>query len=117
MEKTIAFPYIDFADDPTFRLLVQTVRCQSCGAVCTCEGYDGANLVYACPRCQRITLDWLDIEPLFACDPLDAATRRHYEIPCPYCGGQAVFVGGSSRAGLFFVCTTRCHHARYIRRY
>lgn len=119
MEKTIALAFTEFSDDLTFQLVAQIVRCDTCGEVCTCEGYDGANLVYCCPRCHSILLDKLDIEPLFACDPIDAATRRHYKIACPYCGGQAVFVGGSSRTGLFFVCEHRCHHhfARYVRRF
>lgn len=117
MERLIALPYTEFAADPTFQLVARPVRCEKCGEGCTCEGYDGENLVYLCPRCHTWMLDALPIEPLFACDPLDAATRRHYEITCPYCQGQAVFVGGTKRIGLFFVCKNRCHQHRFIRRY
>lgn len=117
MEKTITLPYIEFAHDPTFQLVVRHVACPKCGTTCSCEGYDGQNLVYCCPCCDTHNLDSLAIEPLFALDPIEAAAHRHYEIACPYCGGQAAFVGGNTLIGLFFVCKDRCHSHRYIRRH
>ncbi len=119
MEKTIALPYTEFAADLTFELVAQPVTCSICGERCPCEGYDGENLVYRCIHCDSTQLDALAIDPLFACDPLEAATHRHYEIACPYCKDKAVLVGGNRLLGLFFVCKNRCHQrfARFIRRY
>lgn len=116
---TIAVPVHEFADDPAFRLLQKPILCAECSGDCVCEGYNGRDLVYRCLLCGSLTLDRLEISPLFAADVLHQATLRHYEIACPYCGAKAPLVGGDALNGLFFVCENRCHihFTRYIRRY
>ena len=117
--ENIQIPFATFADDRTYRLVEEMIFCPRCHVPCDCEGYNEQELIYRCPHCHDTVSDTLDIEPLFAMNSLEAATMRHYEIACPYCGQRAPLVGGSSHKGLFFACERNCHRefTRFIRRY
>ena len=99
----------EFAEDSAFRLLVRPIACPDCGADCACAGYVDGALIYHCLLCPTTVLDDLHFVPLFAQNAVQAASLRHYEIDCPYCGETASLVGGSSQQGYFFVCQDRCH--------